>query len=111
MEFAEISDTICQEGAQADKLFIIVKGSCTVRIRGKEVARLEELAVFGESSLFGGEHAKRNATVAAADGNAVKLLVLSRAKWERLVRSGIPSERCVAALRAVQAERMKMNAQ
>ena len=114
MEFAEVSGDgppICQEGATADRLFVIVKGACTVTIRGQEVARLGELAVFGESSLFGGESAKRNATVAAAAGaGSVKLLQLSRRKWDRLVGSGVLSEACVAALRIVQEERAEMNA-
>lgn len=110
MDYRDITGTICQEGAPADKLFILVKGSCTVTIRGRAVARLEELAVFGESSLFGGQHATRNATVAAADGHPIKLLVLARKKWERLVDSGVLSAECVAALRAVQAARTKMNA-
>ena len=115
MEFAEVSGAdppICREGAPADTLSVIVKGTCTVTIRGQEVARLEELAVFGESSLFGGESAKRNATVSVADGvGSVKLLQLSRRKWERLFASGVLSEACVAALRTVQEERAEMNAQ
>jgi hypothetical protein len=113
MEFAEVSGDdppICQEGAPADTLYVIVKGTCTVTIRGQEVARLVELAVFGESSLFGGESAKRNATVAAAAGaGSVKLLQLSRRKWDRLVGSGVLSEACIAALRIVQEERAEMN--
>jgi hypothetical protein len=114
MEFAEVSGgdpPICREGAPAETLFVIVKGTCTVTIRGQEVARLEELAVFGESSLFGGESAKRNATVVAADGaGSVKLLQLPRGKWERLVSSGVLSKACVAALRIVQEGRAEMNA-
>ena len=51
-------------------------------------------------------------TVSVADGvGSVKLLQLSRRKWERLVASGVLSEACVAALRRVQEERAEMNAQ
>ena len=79
-------------------------------MRGAVIAHLPELSVFGESALFGGEHATRNATVSAQGGRLVKVLVLAKGKWERLVRSGVLSKACVATLRAVRDRRETMNA-
>ena len=47
-------------------------------MRGAVIANLPELSVFGESALFGGEHATRNATVSAQGGQLVKVLLLQR---------------------------------
>ena len=39
-------------GAHAFHLYVIVEGTCEVTIRGKHVADLNELTVFGESAIF-----------------------------------------------------------
>lgn len=85
-------------------LYVIVEGACEVTIRGKHVARLSELSVFGESAIFE-ENATRNAKVT---GN-VKVLAMSRSDWNGLLESGVLDKACVAALRAVREERAKMN--
>ena len=85
-------------------LYVIVEGVCKVTIKGKHVADLNELTVFGESAIFE-ENARRNATVT---GN-VKVLVMSRSNWNGLLASGVLGNACVAALRVVREERAKMN--
>ena len=83
---------------------MIVEGSCDVTIRGKHVAKMIDLSVFGESAIFA-ENATRNATVT---GN-VKVLEMSRSKWNSLLASGVLSPACVAALHTVRQARMQMN--
>ena len=95
---------ICKEGDPANELYIITEGSCRVDIQGKHVAKLNELAVFGESAIFE-ENAKRNATVT---GN-IKALVMPRLKWNLLLKSKVLSPACVDAIKAVREERYKMN--
>ena len=73
-------------------------------IGGKHVAELGELSVFGESAIFA-ENATRNATVTGK----VKVLEMSRPKWNSLLASGVLSPACVAALQAVREARIRMN--
>ena len=73
-------------------------------IGGKHVAKLTDLSVFGESAIFA-ENATRNATVT---GN-VKVLEMSRSKWNSLLASGVLSQECVTALQAVRKARIRMN--
>ena len=104
MAYREMKGEICREGAPALHLYVIVEGVCKVTIKGKHVADLNELTVFGESAIFE-ENARRNATVT---GN-VKVLVMSRSNWNGLLASGVLGNACVAALRVVREERAKMN--
>ena len=109
MVLEEVSDgtIICEENAAADKLFILTDGACEVTVKRLAVARLTGFSVFGESSLFGGEGAKRNATVIA--NGRVRLLSLEAAKWKQLVQSGVLGDEFVVAMRALQDDRAKCN--
>ena len=71
--YKELQGEICKEGDPARHLYVIVEGSCDVSIQGKDVAKLTDLSIFGESAIFE-ENATRNATVA---GN-VKVLAWIR---------------------------------
>ena len=105
-------DVLCEEGGDADRLFVIVEGTCDVSIRGERVAQLHELDVFGEGALFD-EARVRSATVTVAEGppdGGVRLLELERATFDGLVASGTLDAACVAELRAVGQKRQQENA-
>ena len=104
MVYREMEGVICKEGDPANELYIIVEGTYRVDIQGTHVAKLNELAVFGESAIFE-EKAKRNATVTGI----IKALVMPRLKWNLLLKSKVLSPACVDALKAVREERYKMN--
>lgn len=113
MEFASVNagETLCRKGDVADKMFVIVSGTCGVFIGGARVASLKYLDVFGEAALFpdasGGS--VRSATVRAAAGTAVKLLVLHKSDLDALVKSRVLQPECVRALSAVAAQRRLEN--
>ena len=94
---------VCEEGREADSMYLLMKGACSITVQGNEVATMQELAVFGESALFG-KGAKRNATVTAAIN--VEVLVLSREALERVIASGDLDEHSVSELKRVGLERM-----
>jgi len=94
---------VCEEGREADSMYLLMKGACLITVQGNEVATMQELAVFGESALFG-KGAKRNATVTAAIN--VEVLVLSREALERVIASGDLDEQSVSELKRVGLERM-----
>ena len=104
MGYREMEGIICKEGDPANEMYIIVEGSCRVTIHGEHVAKLNELAVFGESAIFE-ENAKRNVTVA---GN-IKAFVMSRSNCYMLLKSGILSPASVGAIKAVRDERSNLN--
>jgi len=104
-------DMLCREGDAADKMFVIVSGTCDVSIRGARVASLKDLDVFGEAALFpdASGASVRSATVRAAAGTAVKLLVLHKSDLDALVKSRVLQPECVRALSAVAAQRRLEN--
>jgi small-conductance mechanosensitive channel len=57
-------ETIIREGSDGDSMFIVHQGTVSVRIEGREVARLAEGEFFGEMALLTG--ARRTADVVAA---------------------------------------------
>ena len=113
MEFASVNagETLCREGDVADKMFVNVSGTCDVSIRGARVASLKDLDVFGEAALFpdASGASVRSATVRAAAGTAVKLLVLHKSDLDALVKSRVLKPECVRALSAVAAQRRLEN--
>ena len=97
---------VCAQGEAADRMFLIMEGSCTVtlapaqsgelqprhRVQGRDtdgprvVGQLGMLDVFGESALFG-KKPVRNATV-TADADGASVLVLSRSTLSELIKAG-----------------------
>ena len=102
MDYREIEGVICKKGDPAKELFVVVHGKCEVTIEGQHVDTMHELAVFGESAIFE-ENARRNATVT---GN-IKALVMSRSKWNMLLKSEVLSLACMNAMKAVRDKRSK----
>ena len=96
-QFAK-DETIVEQGAAADSLFLIKEGEVTAYIKEsdgdgkrkeaasmKEVARMHRGEFFGESSLSGDASTKRAASVIAAD--SATILILSH---DRRARSPSP---------------------
>jgi hypothetical protein len=113
MEYSTMNagEMLCREGDVADKMFVLVSGVCDVFIDGSRIASLKELDVFGEAALFpdASGASVRSATVRAAAGTAVKLLVLHKSDLDALVKSRVLKPECVRALSAVAAQRRLEN--
>jgi putative ABC transport system ATP-binding protein len=83
-------EIIIQEGTEADRFYVLVKGSAKVFLThpsGKEIF-VDELGIgqyFGEMALFSG--GKRQAMVRAADGDPVEVLSLDKAAFEDLLHT------------------------
>jgi len=107
-EVHTIGTVICEQGAVADTLYLIMSGSCQVEINGEVVATLNELEIFGENALFAMSKSDtaattsrtRGATVTAVD-DTVQLLCLSLVNFQGLLNSGTLDEECLKKLKAV----------
>ena len=124
MEYKKISGgkVLCEEGDVADRMYLLMKGACSVTIGEQQVAILAggDYPVFGESALFDDDAdaislkfkkkkaATRTATVTAID--ELQVLVLKRSGLRALVKSGDLDAGCVKALETVAVERRKANA-
>ena len=100
-EMYQDEDVICKKGDEATMLYLIISGTCVVTIAGKEISRMHELEVFGESALFPSKNglAIRSATVTSV--GVVQLLSLSKEKFDALVESNTLNENCMKKLRQV----------
>jgi hypothetical protein len=94
---------LCVEGGEADRMFLLMAGSCDVFVGQAKVGRLNRLDVFGEAALFRDENGSftRTATVRVAKGEPANLLVLQKSALDRLVSSGVIGDSCVQHLRRV----------
>ena len=88
---------ICQEGDEADEMFLLMSGTCKVTADDVFVGTLTKSDVFGESAMGGG--GQRSATVIA--DTDLKVLVLKRDDVQRLVKNGVLSAECLAALEKI----------
>jgi CRP-like cAMP-binding protein len=79
--------TIFEEGAPGDALFVVDRGSVRITVSGLELARLEKGAVFGELALIDG--APRSATVVCAEHGA--LYRLDKTEFDYLRRNLRPA--------------------
>jgi len=77
-------DVIVEQGERADSLYVIKKGACSaylsddgMKTRGKEVAKMREGGIFGESALSN-EFAVRQATVVATVPDTVMFTLKKR---------------------------------
>merc|ERR1712166_829636 len=100
-EMYQDEDVICKKGDEATMLYLIISGTCVVTIAGKEISRMHELEVFGETALFPSKNglAIRSATVTSV--GVVQLLSLSKEKFDALVESNTLNENCMKKLRQV----------
>ena len=100
-EMYQDEDVICKKGNEANVLYLIISGACVVTIAGKEISRMHELEVFGESALFPSKNglAIRSATVTSV--GVVQLLSLLKEKFDALVESNTLNENCMKKLRQV----------
>jgi anti-anti-sigma regulatory factor len=83
-----VGEVICREGDDADRMWLLVKGSVSVRLRvnnqstGLRIASLARGTIVGELALI--EHGKRSATVVADE--TVTCYELQRDGYERIFR-------------------------
>jgi len=83
-ELYQVGDVIVQQGERADSLYVIKKGGCSaylsddnMKTRGKEVAKMREGGIFGESALSN-EFALRQATVVATAPDTAMFMLKKR---------------------------------
>lgn len=74
-------EIIVEQGAPGDDLYILIRGSASVNIDGRDVARLGPNDAFGELALL--DHQQRGATVRATQG--CRALRLSAGPFRRAV--------------------------
>ena len=112
MVFEKINEgaVLCKQGSNADKMYLLMSGHCTVHVDGLHVANLYQRDIFGESALFntGKGQMLRSATVAASE--EVEVLVLSCEAMKMLVDSNVLGEETLAALETVRQQRTTENA-
>ena len=111
MVFEKINEgaVLCKQGSNADKMYLLMSGHCTVHVDGLHVANVYQRDIFGESALFntGKGQMLRSATVAASE--EVEVLVLSCEAMKMLVDSNVLGEETLAALETVQQQRTVEN--
>lgn len=107
MEFSTVGPghVLCKEGDTADRMFVLVSGTCDVHAGDCHIATLNQFDVFGESALFPNTTGAcvRSATVTAHV--AASVLVLAKPDLDALVKSGVMQPGCVQALELVARER------
>ena len=109
---------ICEEGAEADRFYIIVAGQCKATLgsgpRSVHVGDLGALDVMGENALIvdeegeGGASSRvRSATITVVS-DVVQTLELHRVEFERLVERGIIGQEVLQRMRAMQKDRREI---
>ena len=107
-EVAAPGHVLCQQGREADRMFLLMSGTCEVLVGDAEVAQLTDLDVFGEAALFPDATGAfvRSATVRVAGaGPPARLLVLQKSALSGLLESGAMGDACVSHLTRVAEER------
>ena len=111
------NETICEQGAVADRFYVIVSGRCVVTVtsptiqNGIQIGELKTFDFFGENALMDdGPSAKRkrSATV-RAEGGDVQTLSLDRPAFFRLLELEIIGEGVLERMRLVQEERTNLS--
>ena len=116
-------DILCHQGAPATKLFVIVEGTCTVKIQAEtewkhsekwvQVGELNDMDICGENALLmlsgdvESDHV-RSATV-TAKSDVVQTLELSRNAFLGLVKSKILDTSVMDHVRSIQSSRHQSN--
>jgi hypothetical protein len=108
-EVAKPGHVLCQQGRKADRMFLLMSGTCDVLVGDAKVAQLTDLDVFGEAALFPDATGAfvRTATVRVAGGAGApaRLLVLHKSALGSLLESGAMGGACVAHLMRVAEQR------
>ncbi len=100
---SEMNETICTQGEQADRLYVIMKGRVEIIINvdgvgAKKVREMGELEFFGENGLFE-EGSSRGATVQSAGAvGKCTLLTLTRKSFRSLQTGGVITKKIVDTL-------------
>jgi CRP-like cAMP-binding protein len=86
-EQIETGFAICKQGAVAEKMYLLMSGTCVVTVSSRTVGKFRAVDVFGENALFGnkGEQVCRSATVTAV--SALEVFSLTRQDLTELVES------------------------
>ena len=109
---------ICEEGAVADRFFIIVAGQCEATLgagaQSVHVGNLKALDIMGENALLVDEGEEgdatshvRSATITVVS-DVVQTLELHRFEFERLVEMGTIGQEVLQRVRALQADRREI---
>ena len=86
--YSDIGTEIFAQGAKADSMLVIARGTVSIVIDGKEVNKMKAPEVLGEKVLVGNQQHRRGASVVCAS-KSVEMLYLRRKDYDKLVDEGI----------------------
>ena len=111
MQFEKIvkGTALCEQGEIADKMYLLIKGHCTVHVNHLHVATLNELDIFGEGVIVnhGDRSTLRVATVTAAEN--IEVLVLSGTELSRLIETQVLDAETIQELKELALKRKDQN--
>ena len=86
--YSEIGTEIFAQGAKADSMLVIARGTLSVKVDGVEKRKMKAPEVLGEQALVGNQQHRRGASVVCAS-KSVEMLYLRRKDYDALVDKGI----------------------
>jgi len=101
---------LCEQGSVADKMYLLMKGCCSVHSNQLHVANLYELDIFGEGVVINSNSEPptlRSATVLAVED--VDVLVLSGKDLSVLIQENILDTKTIQELQRLVVERTHQN--
>ena len=86
--FRKIGTEIFAQGAKADSMVLIVRGTVSIQIDGVEKRKMKAPEVLGEKALVGSQQHRRGATAVCAS-KSVEMLYLRKKDYDKLVDEGV----------------------
>ena len=96
--YSGIGTEIFAQGAKADSMLVIARGTVSIVINGTEVRKMKAPEVLGEKVLVGNQQHRRGASVVCAS-KSVEMLYLRRKDYDKLVDEGIVDAQVVERVR------------
>ena len=111
MLFEKIKEgtTVCEQGNAGDKMYLLMKGHCSVFVNQLHVANLYELEIFGEGVVVTNQNdsLRRSATVVAEED--IEVLVLSDKDLKTLMQTNVFDSTITEELQKLIEERKNNN--
>ena len=86
--YSGIGTEIVAQGAKADSMLVVARGTVSIVINGTEKRKMEAPEVLGEKVLVGNQQHRRAASVVCAS-KSVEMLYLRRKDYDKLVENGV----------------------
>ena len=96
--YSGIGTEIFAQGAKADSMLVIARGTVSIKIDGVEKRKMKAPEVLGEKVLVASQQHRRAASVVCAS-KSVEMLYLQRKDYEKLVDEGIVDAQVVERVR------------